>query len=509
MPKSNLLKGIIGQALVILTGLATVFIFTPYLLSKIGAKAYAFYPLSFNIVNYASVFTILFTSVLSKFIAVDYYRGNFRRMNGYFNSSLKGNLIIGLVIGIPMLFGSLFIDRFFDIPGKLADEVKILFVTVTLSFFIIQIRNTFTVSHIVTGRRYIITYIKLLEKLMNVIIPVIIFIILPPSVMYLGIGVLISQVIRFYITVKSQRKIMPELRVDRKLVYKELTKALLTGGIWYSLNQLIVLLNSGVEVVISNIIFGAEVQAEYSLSVVLPNLVRSMVIFIANLILPYLSLLLKNEGEDYMKKTVPLLVKYMSVLMGTVLSLIIGFGDAFLKVWLLSFTDESMYLLLVLSSLSVFVTGSFSILSGVLVVQDRLRFPTAVMIILGVLNIPFGFLLSKIFGIYGILISSLVVNIIGYVIFIPFYSFKVLKLDKKEIRTSFLKGVYTLILGTGLSILVKLILKPYGIVKLVFGGVISLLLIIMIIFLLILKKKDIEIIKNTVAIALEYKNEIV
>ena len=117
--------------------------------------------------------------------------------------------------------------------------------------------------------------------------------------------------------------------------------------------------------------------------------------------------------------------------------------------------------------------------------------------------------MGTIFGIYGILISSLVVNIIGYVIFIPFYSFKVLKLDKKEIRTSFLKGVYTLILGTGLSILVKLILKPYGIVKLVFGGVISLLLIIMIIFLLILKKKDIEIIKNTVAIALEYKNEIV
>lgn len=507
MIKSRLAKTVAAHIPVVLAGIITSFLYTPYLLSKIGAEAYAFYPLSFNIINYASVFTVLFTSMLSKFITVDYHSGNYLRMNKFFNSSIRGNVIIGAAVGIPMLVGSLFIDRIIDVPAKLAFEVKVLFMTVTAAFFVIQLRNTFIVANIATEKRYLTTLQKAFEKVMIVAVPVVLFVFVKPSVMYLGVSVLIAVSLRLLITVKTQRKIMPQLEVSGKYVEREVAGTLILSGLWHAFNQLIILLNTNVEILLSNLIFGSEVQSEYTLAFILPNLIRTMIIYGNNWFLPFLALLFKDESYEELKKSIPKFIKCMSVAMAVIVSLITGLGDVLLDVWIGGFDSFEMYILMILSALSVFVTGSFSIIYSILVVHDKMKLPAIIMFTLGILNIPLSVILSDLFGIYGILISSLTVNILGYTFFIPYYCSRTVRFKIKKLYPAFLGGVYVLSAGTVFGILIKLLFKIDSFSKLILAVVSVIILLVPVIFKWLLSKEDILFITDIIKAKIEYGND--
>ena len=494
MQSSNLVKGIAAQTLIFFTNLLISFVYTPYLLSQIGAEAYAFFPLSFNIINYASVLTVIFTAVLAKYITVDYQSGNHTRMNEFFSSSLWGNFILGIAVGIPLLIGSLFADRIFKIPVKIAFEVKVLFIFVTASFFIIQIRNTFIVANITTNKRYLTSFQRFFEKLIIVALPVSLFVFLKPSVVWLGIAVFIAVTVRLFVTVKTQKKIMPELVFKRRFISKKVTKIIMSGGLWHSFNQLVILLNTNVEILLANLIFGPLVQSEYVLAIVIPNLIRSMTIYITNRILPFLALLFKNESYIELRESVPRFIKCMSVFMGAVTGLVIGFGDVFLSLWLPELYSVRIYILTVLSMLSVFITGSFSVLYSILVVHDKLKAPAFTMLILGVINIPVSVFLSRFFGIFGILISSLVINIAGYMLFIPLYLQRIVRFDNEKIYPSFLKGVFVMITGIAFCMVYKLLFKTDSIIKLIIAVLTVSVLIILTVFIKFLRKKDIMLI---------------
>ena len=494
MLSNNLIKGIAAQILIFFTNILISFVYTPYLLSKIGAEAYAFYPLSFNIITYASVLTVIFTSMLSKYITVDYRSGNYARMNEFFNSSLRGNFIIGTVVGIPMLVGSLFADKIFNIPSSLTLEVKILFMLITIAFFIIQLRNTFIVANITTDKRYLTGFQKFYEKIVIVLVPVVVFIFVKPSVVWLGVAVVSGVVVRLFITIRTQKKIMPELKVEKKYVDNDVTKTLVSGGLWHSFNQLIILLHTNVEILLANLMFGAFVQSEYALAVVIPNLIRSMTIYLNNRILPYLALLFKCESYDELRRNIPRFTKCMSVIMGAISGVLIGFGDVFLSLWISDFYSVNIYMLMVLSVLSVFVTGSFSILYIILVVHDKLKMPAFVMLALGVINIPLSFILSRFFDIYGILISSLIINISGYMIFIPTYLSKIVKFDKEKIYPGFLKGVYVLLIAIALSLICKSIFLLNSFAKLILAVIVIAVILILIIFIRFFSVKDMSLI---------------
>ena len=55
---------------------------------------------------------------------------------------------------------------------------------------------------------------------------------------------------------------------------------------------------------------GAEIQSEYSISVIIPNLIRSMMIYLTNAILPFMALLFKNENYDSFVKVYESYIPY-------------------------------------------------------------------------------------------------------------------------------------------------------------------------------------------------------
>lgn len=504
MLHSNIVKAFIAQVLIFGINIITGFVFTPYILNKIGAEAYAFYPLSFNIINYASSLTVIFTYFLSKYVTVDYFRGDFKKVNAFFNSSLFGNIIVGTLIIIPMIFISLNTDKIFNVPEDLFWEVRLLFVFITLSFFVAQIVNTFVVANIATDKRYLTNFEKAAERTVMLITALILFNLFKPSLWQLGLAVLAGIVLRFVITVKIQKKIMPGIVISKKLISVDMTKMLIAGSFWYALNQLSALLFTNIEIMLANLKFGYEVQSDYALALVIPNLFRSMIIFITNAILPFLAILLKNKDFERISNSVPRFVKCMALFIAGVVSVTIGFGDVFLKLWIPEFYDVKIYILMSISLLSVAVTGAMSIGQCILTVYNRVRFPASVMLILAVINIPLALFFSEIFGIYGILISSVVINSIGFLIFIPIYIKKVINFNIKSLYNSLFKAFVVLVSGISICSIIKLFFNIESYLKLSLCILAVLIILILTAFIWLLSIEDISFIIDIIRYKINY-----
>ena len=105
---------------------------------------------------------------------------------------------------------------------------------------------------------------------------------------------------------------------------------------------------------------------------------------------------------------------------------------------------------------------------------------------------PLSVIFSSVFNIYGVLVSSLVISILGYLIFIPAYFSKALKLGFKEFYPLLLKGFILIAVGVTLSGIIKLLFDITGVVELAVALIFVVFILLLIIFMFILKREDLS-----------------
>ena len=507
MLKNNFPKTVFAQALLVTVNIVAGFIFVPYLLKTVGTEAYGFYPLSKNIISFSTLITTIITSFLSKFITVEYLDKNFKKLNVFFNSSLYGNIAVGIIAVVPLVVLSLNANKLLEIPEYLVFQVKTLLVFVSFSFFTAQLKNTFSVASISTDNRYLTTMVRAFEKGITLILPWIFFSFFKPSIAYIGISVFTATLLSFFISVKIQKKIMPQAELSKVYVEKKVVSALITSGGWHSLSQISTVVFSGVDILLANIFLGTKAQTLCSLALVIPNLLKSGVIFLTNWLLPFLSVLASDERKSELSADCDAFVKYMSVAAAIAFSVVIGFGDVFLKLWLGNFYSHKIYLLLTISGISTFVYAAFAILNTVLLVYNHPKLPAFVTVLAGILNIPLSFFITKFTGIYGILLSTLILNVLVYAVFIPRYiSFRI-KFPLNFIYKSFFMSLIVLASGIFLCMLIKNFIILNTFLKLVPTVIAVVLLLLPAVFFLLFSADDFKFIIEIIKAKINYGND--
>lgn len=507
MLKNNFLKAVFAQATLIIANSVTGFLFVPYLLKTVGSEAYGFYPLSKNIIGFSTLITTILTSFLSKFITVEYLEQNYKKLNIFFNSSLYGNVISGLVVSVPLLLISLSAEKLLEIPEYLLFQVKTMFVFISVSFFTSQLKNTFSVASIATDKRYLNTYVRAFEKITSVLFVWLFFTFIKPSVIYVGLAVFTATLLTFFITVKIQKKIMPRAELSKEYVEKQVVRSLITAGGWHSLSQISTVVFSGVDILLANIYLGTDAQALCSLALVIPNLLKSAVIYLTNWLLPFLSVLASDDKKTKLSADYDAFVKYMSVAAAVVISIVIGFGDIFLKLWLGNFYSHKLYLLLVISGISLFIYAAFTILNTILLVHNHPKMPAFITVLAGILNIPLSFFLVKFTGVYGILLSTLILNLLVYAIFIPRYLAFRLKLSFKSIYKSITASLIVLATGTFLCMLIKNFIILNTFLRLLPAALAVMILLLTVVFIWILSVEDFKFIIEIIKAKINYGND--
>ncbi len=282
------------------TSLATVmsfvvsFFLTPFITSKLGTEAYGFVTLSKNFVSYAVIVSTALDSYATRYIAMEYHNKNFQKANNFVTSTFYGDAIIASsIVGIGIFF-VLFMDCFLNISPELVLSVKLLFLLVFINFFLTTVKTVFNSTAYIKNRLDINGFVRFWGYIVEILLYIIVFRFFPPQVWYVGVVMLIVTAINLTAAVWMFHSMTPELKIKKSYFSIDAVKKLVGNGVWNSINSLGVTLNSGLDLLVTNLLLTNLEMGQIAITKTIASIFSSLE---AMLCQPFQPLLLKSYSD--------------------------------------------------------------------------------------------------------------------------------------------------------------------------------------------------------------------
>ena len=396
----------------------------------LGTEAYGFVTLSKNFVSYAVIISTALDSYATRYIAMEYHKRDFDKANSYVSSAFYGDTIIASVIlAIGVIF-VLFIERFLNISPELIVSVKLLFLLVFVNFFFTTIQTVFNSTSYIKNRLDITGLVRVVGYIVEIILYLAIFKLFPPQVWYVGIVMLVVTAINFLAAIWMFHNMTPELKVERKLFSVDAVKKLVGNGIWNSINSLGITLNSGLDLLVTNLLLTNLQMGQIAITKTIASIFSSLE---AMLCQPFQPLLLKSYSDnnkeqllDELKMSVNISGFFSALTFAGFFSL----GRLFYKLWIPNQDIELLYALTVVTILAYVTEGPVHPLYYIYTLTVKNRVPCIITLLGGVLNVVGMFVLVRYtnMGIYSIVITTTIITTITSMITNPPYIAHCLKL---------------------------------------------------------------------------------
>lgn len=369
------------------------FFLSPYIVENVGTEAYGFVQLSNNLVSYFSVLTIALNSMSSRFISVAYFRDDVRAANEYYSSTFFSNVILCVIFTPVLLAGILKADSFMNITPELVMDVKILLAFMAVNFLLGLLGTNLGVSFYVKNKLYLTSIINTAGNLLRAVLYLILFSACTPYVAYIG-GV------TFFITVFLQscniyykKKLIPELKIKRSFFQWEKVKQLIFSGIWNTVTRMGVLLQEGLDLLITNLMISAADMGVLAIAKTIPNLINNILNAMISTFMPNLTELYATSQFEELKKDIKQSMKIIGMIINIPIALLIGFGDTLFSLW---FPTQDARLLQILSVLTVLpwaVMGPATIIHNIFTVVNKIKVNAVLVCITGVLSVAIVYIL--------------------------------------------------------------------------------------------------------------------
>lgn len=392
---SRVVKSIIWNGLASGLNLLLGMMITPLVTNNVGPEAYGYISLASNFIMYVTILTTALNSYATRYISIEYHKGNQDRANVYFNSVLFTNLVGGIFIFI-VLMGLVFkLEYILVIPDALVTDVKILFLFMFLNFLAVLIGNTFLASVYVKNRLDLSGAFRSCSYIVQITLLILCFKKYKPHLWYVGLSYFAFSIIILLSSYGLYRKLTPELPIDRKVYSFKAVQTLVVNGIWNSINALGNTLNSGLDLIITNLMLTPIVMSQISVAKTIGGIVCVLYQLVSQVFQPQL---LRTYAEGNKKRLIEQLQTSMKV-SGWISGLFfVGFvvlGESFYKLWIPAQNTEYVYRLTIITLLSYVLEGIVGPLYYIYTLTVKNKIPCIITVSGGILNVLAMFLLLK------------------------------------------------------------------------------------------------------------------
>ncbi len=418
------------------TGMATVmsfvvsFFLTPFITNMLGTEAYGFVTLSKSFVSYAVIVSTALDSYATRYIAVEYHNRDFKKANNYVSSAFYGDVIIAsCILGAGVLF-VLFMERFLNISPELIISVKLLFLLVLVNFFFTTIKIVFNSSFYIKNRLDVIGFFRVIGYVVEIVLYIVIFHLFPPQVWYVGVVMIVVTAINFSAAVWMFRSKTPELKIRKAYFDAGAIKKLVGNGIWNSVNSLGVTLNSGLDLLVTNLLLTNLEMGQIAITKTIASIFSSLE---AMLCQPFQPLLLKSysdRNEKQLYEELRMSVNISGFFSAVTFAGFFCLGRLFYQLWIPNQDTDLLYVLTVVTILAYVSEGPVHPLYYIYTLTVKNRIPCLITLIGGTLNVVGMFVLIRYtnMGIYSIVITTTVITTITSIITNPPYMAHCLKM---------------------------------------------------------------------------------
>lgn len=468
------------------------FILSPYIVKTLGEEANGFTQLANNFVNYASLITITFNSMASRFISVNYHRGEIKKAKEYYSSIIVCDIIILLILLPISCFVVYNIDNLIDIGKSDISDIRLLFSCVFLNFFANQIIALFTMSLFVQNKIYLQNVMNFIRNILNAILLLCFFSILPAKMYFVSFSALILTTISlpFYIFFKN--KLLSNVNFEKDLFRLKAVGELIKSGIWNTVNQCGNMLMTGFDLLLANLLVSPSEMGVLSIAKIIPNAIISLGAIINSSFAPELTISwATGKAEDVLKK-LEQSVKISTIIMSIPLASFSVFSLTFYKLWQPNLDSKSLAILSILTFSSFFLFSGTHVLYNIFQTTNKLAANSVSFIISGILNFIIVFLLLKFtdIGIYAVAGVSQAVAAIRGLFFILPYSAKLLNYPWHKFFRFIGYSCVVMILNAAISFGLMILIKPSSWIMLIIAVGLSCLVQAIVDIFVILNKEE-------------------
>ncbi|MHC1681567.1 MAG: hypothetical protein AB6733_01180 [Clostridiaceae bacterium] len=387
MSKSRMLINLFASLFSFVVGLGINFFLAPFVVSRLGGEAYGFIGLINNLISYASVLTVALNSMAGRFITMKIHQDDSKSANIYFNSVLIGNVIMAGIIAIMSFILLLNLGLFINIPDSLNADVKIAFSLVALEFIISLASSVFGIATFVKDKLFLSSLSSIQANFLKVFVILLLFVIFPAKIFYINIASLVVTIFILTMNIYFTKRLIPEIKISKKNFQINAIVELVKSGMWNILTRLSQILETGLDLLLTNIFLGASLMGTLSISKTIPICFISFTSIIVNVFAPQLTISYAKNNFNGVIEGIRQSIKIMTLFTSLFFSFIIVYGRDFYKLWIPSQDSEFLYILTILSVFHMPITSGMNSLYNIFTITNKIKKSSLVLTGTSVLNV--------------------------------------------------------------------------------------------------------------------------
>jgi len=371
------------------------FLLSPFIVKTVGVEAYGFVQFGNNIISYLSILAIALNSMSSRFISIEYFRGNQKSANEYFASTFYSNIFLGLLLTPIIIAVILNISKLVNIPIELVLDVQFLLGFLSINFIIGLMATNLSVSYYITNKLYLHSIIQICAHLIKAILLIVFFGLFNPHVSFVALSALIITILTQLANLYWKRKLIPDLKINFKYFRLSRVKELISSGLWNSITRLGSVLSEGLDLLIANLMISVTGMGILSIAKIIPNLINMILNSMISTFLPNMTELYAQKKQVELVASIKQSMRIIGMIINIPIALLIAYGDVLFTVW---FPTQDARLLQTLSILTVLpwaFMGQATIIHNIFTIVNRIRLNSILVTLTGFLNVLIVFILLK------------------------------------------------------------------------------------------------------------------
>lgn len=496
----NLIASLVAYGLSVLIS----FIISPYITKTLGVEANGFVGLANQFIGYISLITVALNSMASRFVSVHIIDDDYDKANRYFTSVVVANIFIGFVLLFPLGICSFYADKLFNVPQHLVTDAMLLFLLVSFNFIVGIVTNIFSVSTFAVNKLYLSSCRGIEGNLLRCLTLVLMYVFLPPKMYYVTLSVIVYTAYTVIWNIYYTKKLTPRLLIKKKYFSIKACVELIKSGAWNLLVQFNSILNTGLDLLLSNWFINPVAMGVLSVSKTLPTAVSTMTNTVSGSFGPEMTKYYAENDYDGFSDYIIKSIKILGMIINIPVVILIVIGIPFYQLWQPTLNATELYWLSLLATVGTLVSGSTACVFGMFTIVNRLKFHSITSLIFGVLNagLVIGFLsISTNHGLYIIAgVSTLLIIVRNYFVTFP-YAAKCLNQKWYIFHLASFRSILVALLASAISYLAIFAVPMTNWGMMIVGGCIVLVITVLVNGFVLFNKSE----RKTYLVALKKK----
>lgn len=485
------------------------FFLSPYVVRTVGVEAYGFVQLGNNIISYLSILAIALNSMSSRFISIEYFKGNKKSANEYFTSTFYSNIFLGLILLPVMLIVIVNISELVNVPINLVLDVQFLLGFLSLNFIIELLATNLSVSYYITNKLYLHSLIQIFAQFVKAILLILFFGLLKPSISYVALSILVITSFIQIANLHWKRILLPDLKINFQYFRMQKVIELISSGFWNSITRLGSILSEGLDLLIANLMISAIGMGILSIAKIVPSLINMILNSMISTFLPNMTELYAHQKRDELILSIRQSMKIIGMIISIPIALLIAFGDILFTVWFPTQDAKLIQTLSILTILPWAFIGQTTIIYNIFTIVNKIKLNSLLVTFTGFLNVLIVlFLLNTTnLGLFAVAGVSSVLSVFRNLFFTVPFGAKYIDAPWYTFYPDIIKSVLSVSIISIVGVFLKTQINSYTWINLIFLSIVLAVIGIVFNFLLILEKSDRKYISEKISKKLQNKEK--